>query len=237
MSYPNRIIIGHDQPSLASRLKPLLGAYDYEVDCIGYGGQLDHVLRRGRHDLLVLGLSCPPDYGLSICQRLRDAGISIPILMLTESDDPVDRARSLENGADGYLATSFYPCEFIACIRALLRRQQLARGEPDIQTGEISFGEFRFELASQRLHRAGTEMELHASQSQLLRALAASANRPISRHNLVAQMGRRNDSAGCRNIDIRIRRLRQIVEDDPSSPRFVRTVWGTGYMLQANVIR
>jgi DNA-binding response OmpR family regulator len=110
----------------------------------------------------------------------------MPILMLTAKGDPADRVIGLDTGADDYLAKPFLPDELVARIRALLRRQKIAAGDPTVASQTLSFGEFRFDVGKQTLTRAGVPVEVHSAQ-MLLQALGASPNRPVSRENLLAR--------------------------------------------------
>jgi DNA-binding response OmpR family regulator len=155
--------------------------------------------------------------------------------MLTAKGDPVDRVVGLETGADDYLAKPFLPDELVARIRALLRRQKMAAGVPTVTSQTLRFGEYQFDVSKQTLLLRGEPVEIHSAQMLLLHALGSSPNRPVSRENLLARArGRDHDALG-RSIDVQILRLRQIVEDDPAKPRFIKTVWGVGYMLVAGV--
>ena len=102
-------------------------------------------------------------------------------------------------------------------------------------TQTVRFGDFCLDVGKQVLTRAGEPVEMHSAQMQLLVALASSPNRPVSRDNLMARARGREHEALDRSIDVQVLRLRQIVEGDPAKPRFIKTVWGVGYMLIADV--
>jgi DNA-binding response OmpR family regulator len=216
-------------------LQRFLGSQGFEVRAVADSQRLDRYLQREPYDLLVLDLMMEPEDGLSVCRRLRAEGHTLPILMLTAKGDPVDRMIGLETGADDYLAKPFLPGELVARVRALLRRQKMAAGDPTLTTQSIRFGEFRLDLARQRLYRNDEPFEIHSAQMQLLAALGSSPNRAISRDNLIARTRGREHDALNRSIDVQVLRLRQIVEADPSKPRFIKTVWGVGYMLLADI--
>ena len=231
----NRIIVLDDEAELRNMLQRFLTGHGFHVRVVGDGKQLDRYLQREPYDLLVLDLMMEPEDGLTVCRRLRAEGQTLPILMLTAKGDPVDRVVGLETGADDYLAKPFLPDELVARIRALLRRQKMAAGVPTVTSQTLQFGEYEFDVGTQTLLHRGEPVEVHSAQMLLLHALGSSPNRPVSRENLLARARGRDHDALDRSIDVQILRLRQIVEDDPSKPRFIKTVWGVGYMLVAGV--
>lgn len=235
MDQANRIMVLDDEAELRNMLQRFLTGHGFTVRTVADGKQLDRYLQREPYDLLVLDLMMEPEDGLSVCRRLRAEGQTLPILMLTAKGDPVDRVLGLETGADDYLAKPFLPDELVARIRALLRRQKMAAGDPTVTSQTLRFGEFEFDVGKQTLRRGGTPVEMHSAQMLLLHALGSSPNRPVSRDNLLARARGRDHNALDRSIDVQILRLRQIIEEDPSKPRFVKTVWGVGYMLVAGV--
>ncbi|SOY69220.1 response regulator in two-component regulatory system, OmpR family [Cupriavidus taiwanensis] len=235
MEQVNRIVVLDDEAELRNMLQRFLTGHGFRVRAVADGKQLDKYLQREPHDLLVLDLMMEPEDGLTLCKRLRAEGHTLPILMLTAKGDPMDRVAGLETGADDYLAKPFVPDELVARIRALLRRQKMAAGDPTVTTQTLRFGEFTFDVGKQALMRAGEPVEVHSAQMLLLHALGSSPNRAVSRENLLARARGRDHDALDRSIDVQILRLRQIVEADPSRPRFIKTVWGVGYMLVAGV--
>ncbi|MNM84611.1 Transcriptional regulatory protein OmpR [compost metagenome] len=235
MEQVNRIVVLDDEAELRNMLQRFLTGHGFRVRAVADGKQLDKYLQREPHDLLVLDLMMEPEDGLTICKRLRAEGHTLPILMLTAKGDPMDRVAGLETGADDYLAKPFVPRELVARIRALLRRQKMSAGDPTVTTQRLRFGDFTFDVGKQTLLRGGEPVEVHSAQMLLLHALGSSPNRAVSRENLLARARGRDHDALDRSIDVQILRLRQIVEDDPSKPRFIKTVWGVGYMLVAGV--
>lgn len=235
MEQANKIMVLDDEAELRNMLQRFLTGHGFSVRTVADGKQLDRYLQREPYDLLVLDLMMEPEDGLSVCRRLRAEGQTLPILMLTAKGDPVDRVLGLETGADDYLAKPFLPDELVARIRALLRRQKMAAGDPTVTSQTLRFGDFEFDVGKQTLRRGGEPVEMHSAQMLLLHALGSSPNRPVSRDNLLARARGRDHNALDRSIDVQILRLRQIIEEDPSKPRFVKTVWGVGYMLVAGV--
>jgi two-component system, OmpR family, phosphate regulon response regulator OmpR len=235
MDRPAKIIVLDDEAELRNMLQRFLTGHGFEVRVVEDSKRLDRYLQREPYDLLVLDLMIGEENGLEICARLRAEGQTLPILMLTAKGDPIDRVVGLETGADDYLAKPFLPRELVARIRALLRRQKMASGDPTVTSQTVRFGTFSLDLVKQTLAREGEPLEIHSAQMLLLTALASSPNRAVSRDNLIARARGRDHDALDRSIDVQVLRLRQIVEDDPSKPRFIKTVWGVGYMLIADI--
>ncbi|KIG03717.1 response regulator [Caballeronia concitans] len=230
-----KIIVLDDEAELRNMLQRFLTSQGFDVRVVENGKRLDRYLQREPYDLLVLDWMMEPEDGLSVCRRLRTEGHTLPILMLTAKGDPVDKVVGLETGADDYLAKPFLPQELVARVRALLRRQKIAAGDPTLTSQVIRFGPFRLDLGKQRLFRGDEPFEIHSAQMQLLNALGSSPNRAVSRDNLIARTRGRDHDALDRSIDVQVLRLRQLIEDDPAKPRFIKTVWGVGYMLLAEV--
>jgi len=189
---------------------------------------MDRDLTREPADLLVLDLMMPGEDGLTITRRLRASGETIPILMLTARGDPVDRVLGLEMGCDDYLAKPFLPRELAARVAAILRRISHASASAE---EVMAFGPYRLDIGGHRLSRDGAEITLSSREFALLAALAQAKGRTLSRATLVERAIGRDAEVTDRAIDVAIARLRKAIGDDPSDPRWVKTVWGTGYML------
>jgi two-component system, OmpR family, phosphate regulon response regulator OmpR len=230
----SRILVLDDDGELRGLLERYLGAQGVHVRTLGSAQMLDRLLEREPWDLLVLDLSMPGEDGLSVCRRLRARGEFIPILMLTARGEPIDRILGLEMGADDYLAKPFEPRELLARIRAILRRRTLRTGADG---SIVAFGDWRFDLESGRLHRDSEEVELRLGEYALLRALVSHPNQPMGRERLLELAKGRDVGMTLRSIDVQVLRLRRVLEDEPSSPRRIRTVWGVGYMFVPDRVR
>ena len=149
-----KIIVLDDEAELRNMLQRFLSSQGFEVRVVENGKRLDRYLQREPYDLLVLDWMMEPEDGLSVCKRLRAEGQTLPILMLTAKGDPVDKVIGLETGADDYLAKPFLPQELVARVRALLRRQKIAAGDPTHTQQVVRFGEFRLDLGKQKIGRA-----------------------------------------------------------------------------------
>lgn len=226
---PERILVVDDDAELRALLKRFLGEHGFQVRLAQDGGALDRELDREPADLVVLDLMMPGEDGLTITRRLRAAGETVPILILTAKGDPIDRVLGLEMGADDYLAKPFTPRELVARIAAILRR---ARPEGPLAPEQaITFGEFTLHPGSRRLLRGTEDIMLSTREFSILSALAAARGRALSRANLVERGIGRDAEVTDRAVDVAITRLRRAIGDDPKNPRWIRTVWGVGYQL------
>ena len=229
-----RILIVDDDQRLRDLLVRYLGGEGYEVKAVADGTAMDKQLSRERYDLLVLDLMLPGEDGLSICRRLRGQGGAQPaIIMLTAKGDDVDRIVGLEMGADDYLPKPFNPRELLARINAVLRRRAPAGppGAPATGTEVFQFGEFSLNLSTRTLTRAGKPVPLTTGEFSVLKVLVQNARQPLSRDKLMEMARGREYEVFDRSIDVQISRLRKIVEDDPSHPKHIQTVWGFGYVF------
>jgi DNA-binding response OmpR family regulator len=230
-----RIIVLDDEVELRNMLQRFLTAQGFEVRTVADSVRLDRYLEREAFDLLVLDLMMESEDGLSVCRRLRSEGQTIPILMLTARGDPIDKVVGLETGADDYMAKPFLPRELVARIRAMLRRQQVLRGDTPFVPNALRFGHFLLDMVRHQLLRDDVEVDLNSAEMRLLEALASTPNRAISRENLLVRARGREYEANERSVDVQILRLRQMIEDNPASPRHIKTIWGLGYMLVADI--
>ena len=232
-----RVLVVDDDQRLRELVVRYLGEQGFEAKAVSDAAGMDRQLARERYDLLVLDLMLSGEDGLAICRRLRGAnavpGSGPAIIMLTAKGDEVDRIVGLEMGADDYLPKPFNPRELVARVNAVLRRRQPAGppGAPALD-GEIHrFGAFEFNLAMRSLARDGKPVALTTGEYSVLKVLVQHPRQPLSRDKLMELARGREYGVFDRSIDVQISRLRKIVEDDPSHPRHIQTVWGFGYVF------
>ncbi|HEY5638305.1 MAG TPA: two-component system response regulator OmpR [Burkholderiales bacterium] len=228
-----RILVVDDDHRLRELLLRYLAEQGFEAKAVPDAAGMDKQLARERYDLVVLDLMLPGEDGLSICRRLRGAPSAPAILMLTARGDDVDRIVGLEMGADDYLPKPFNPRELVARINAVLRRRAPAGvpGAPQASEGPQAFGEFELNLSTRGLSRAGKPVQLTTGEFSVLKVLVQHPRTPLSRDKLMELARGREYEVFDRSIDVQISRLRKIIEDDPSHPRIIQTVWGFGYVF------
>jgi two-component system, OmpR family, phosphate regulon response regulator OmpR len=180
-------------------------------------------------DLLVVDVMMPGETGLEFVASMRET-TTVPILLLTARGDAEDRIRGLEAGADDYLAKPFEPRELLLRINAVLRRlpRPVAPPEPP---RTLMLGSVRYSVNRGELWRGDEPVRLTATEGALLRALAARPHEPVTRAELMEDLGSGDGEGHERTVDVQITLLRRKIEDDPRAPRYLQTVRGAGYML------
>lgn len=227
-----RILLVDDDARLRDLLNRYLSEQGFSVKAVADAVAMDRALHREHYDLMVLDLMLPGEDGLAICRRLRAAESALPIVMLTAKGDDVDRIVGLEMGADDYLPKPFNPRELVARINAVLRRQpQSPPGAPTGDDEVVAFGRVEVNLGTRTLSRDGEEQPLTTGEFSLLKVLLQHPRQPLSRDKLMEMARGREYEVFDRAIDVQVSRLRKLVEEDPSKPRYIQTVWGFGYVF------
>jgi len=228
---PPRILVVDDDLRLRDLLLRYLQQQGFETLAAGDGRELDRQLARHHVDLIVLDLMLPGEDGLAICRRLRGQGVETPVVMLTAKGDEIDRIVGLEIGADDYLPKPGNPRELVARIRAVLRRGRPAPGAPKEDGGQVRFGGCVLDLGARTLVRDGMDLRITTGEFAVLAALVQRPRQTLTRDQLMSAARGRGHEAFDRSMDVMISRLRRLIEDDPKSPRWLQTVWGTGYVF------
>lgn len=232
MSRSSMIWVVDDDPELRQMVGTYLIDQGYDVRSLCDVKQLEARLEFQRPDLVVLDLMLPGDDGLTALRRLRDAGDDLPVVMLTARGDGVDRIIGLEQGADDYLGKPFLPRELTARIEAVLRRRSsIPAGTPLADGAQVIFGDNLLDLAARTLIRNGTAQVITSGEFSLLAAFVQHPHRPLSRERLIELARGPESDTDSRSMDVQVSRVRKLIEQDPSRPRYLQTVWGYGYVF------
>ena len=223
-----KILVVDDDPALRQLLADYLNKHGFDTLLAPDATDLAARILRFAPELIVLDRMMPGGDGAEACRALRAQGEDIPVILLTARDESVDRIIGLEAGADDYVGKPFDPRELLARIQAVLRRKRGASALT--KHAPVQFGAFTFDPVMRQLLRGPELVKLTGGEINLLEALIRNPGKPLSRERLLTlarddESGERNDRA----IDIAILRLRRALEDDPKQPRWIQTVWGTGY--------
>jgi len=221
-----RILIVEDEPGLVTALRDRLKKEGYAVTVAKDGTAGFDLASRERFDLVILDLMLPGQSGLTICQKLRQKGSAVPILMLTARRQTMDKVVGLRTGADDYLTKPFKMAELLARIDALLRRagHAASAGSSLYERGSV-----RIDLKRTEVTREGHVVPLSAKEFQLLAYFVERPGETLSREVLLREVWGYDATPSTRTVDVHVAWLRQKLEKDPKDPQLIRTVVGLGY--------
>ncbi len=230
------VVVVDDDATVRQLVDEYLAQNDFRVTGVEGGTQLMSVLSAQVVDLVLLDLRLRGEDGMQLLRTLR-ADSHIPVIILTGRAEEADRVMGLELGADDYLTKPFSPRELLARIRTVLRRThagQEVHGAPVCRAYRLPGWELN--LRTRRLTRHdGAEVTLSNGEFNLLAALLATANRVVSRDQLIELSRRYDNEVYDRAIDVQILRLRRKIEANPSEPRIIVTERGVGYRVAVAV--
>ena len=224
-----KILILEDDIALCKGIELALAAPGREFTLCYSVGDAEAEVRGGPPDMFILDINLPDGSGLGFCARLRTAGYTAPILMLTANDTELDMVTGLESGADDYVTKPFS----LAVLRA--RIDALARRGPGSGVKMAADG-FVFDFEVMRFEKNGQAVELSKTEARLLQLLFTNKGQTVTRERLLEQIWPDGTEYVDGNaLSVSVRRLRAKLEDDPSSPKFVLTVHGIGYKWAAGL--
>ena len=227
-----------DHGEIRDLLKRFLEQHGYQVQTVADGNAMRQHLTLHAPDLIILDLMLPGDDGLTLCRELRGQGDQVPIIMLTAVGEETDRIIGLEMGADDYLPKPFNPRELLARIKAVLRRQSIAESPANTaqEVAHLHFDRWCLDLSRRELRdEQGTTVSLSTAEFDLLRVFTQHPHHVLSRDQLLDLARGREAQAFDRAIDTLVSRLRRKLELDSKQPQLIKTIWGGGYMLVADV--
>jgi two-component system alkaline phosphatase synthesis response regulator PhoP len=221
-----KILIIEDEEDLVKGLKLNLQGEGYEVDWAADGREGLLKAQEVAHGLIILDLMLPKMNGLDVCRELRRKNIGIPIIMLTAKGEEIDKVVGLEVGADDYLTKPFSVRELLARIKALLRR---ASKEEKLVPKVYRFGDVEIDFAHFKVRRKAQEFDLTSLEVEILKHLISRQGEVVTREALLDKVWGYEKFPTTRTIDNHILKLRKKIEDDPSHPRHIFSVYGEGY--------
>jgi DNA-binding response OmpR family regulator len=220
------VLLAEDDSAIADPLSRALHREGYEVQVVGDGHSALDSASSGTVDLLVLDLGLPGIDGLDVCRRLRAAGRTIPVLMLTARADEVDFVVGLDAGADDYVAKPFRLAELLARIRALLRRRA---------PGTIEVNGVRMDLAARLVLVDGQEVTLANKEFELLRVLIQHAGQVVTRDEILTEVWNGPELKTSKTLDMHVSWLRRKLGEDGTrgTEQRIATVRGVGFRFNA----
>jgi DNA-binding response OmpR family regulator len=222
------VLVVDDEPIVREVVVRYLEREGYRTLEAGDGEQARELLERDPPNLVVLDVMLPGLDGLSLCRWIR-ARSELPVILLTARGEEADRIVGLELGADDYVTKPFSPRELAARVRTVLRRASpVARSD-----ARLSLGDLEIDAGTREVTKDGEPLKLTAREFDLLWFLASNRRRVFSRDQLMDRVWGYEAALDTGTVTVHVRRLREKIEDDPSRPKLLETVWGVGYRFVA----
>ena len=231
----NKALLVEDDQTLLDVLEYNLVKEGYTVITANNGTRALELVRSDKPEVVILDVMLPELDGFEVCRILRKE-TTIPIIMLTAKTDEIDKVVGLELGADDYITKPFSMREFLARIRAVLRRSELSKqdskGSGEASPPVIRFDNFEIDLARYQLSLGGSVLDIRRKEFELLAFLVQNKGQVFSREHLLSKVWGYEYTCDTRTVDVHIRWLRQKIEGDPAHPQHHLTVRGIGYMFE-----
>ena len=220
------VLVVDDEPIVRDVVVRYLEREGYATLEAGDGSDARRLVERESPDLVVLDVMLPGTDGLELCRWIR-ARSELPVIMLTARGEEADRIVGLELGADDYVTKPFSPRELAARVRTVLRRSRSG----SLSAERLSFGDVALDAHTREVRKGGTEVRLTAKEFDLLWFLASHPRRVFGRDQLMSRVWGYEAALDTGTVTVHVRRIREKIEDDPSEPRHLQTVWGVGYRV------
>jgi DNA-binding response OmpR family regulator len=221
------VLVVDDEPIVREVVGSYLRRDGFTALEAGDGEEARRLVEQNDPSLVVLDVMLPGTDGLELCRWIR-ARSQLPVIMLTARGEEADRIVGLELGADDYVTKPFSPRELVARVRAVLRRAEATAGA---QPERITFADVELDVPAREATKDGRRLVLTAKEFDLLCFLASHPRHVFSRDQLMDRIWGYSAALDTGTVTVHVRRLREKVEDDPSRPVHLQTVWGVGYRL------
>lgn len=226
-----KILVVDDEKPISDIIKFNLVKEGYNVVCAFDGDEALKMVYQVNPDLVILDVMLPKLDGFQVCRKVRES-FSMPIIMLTAKEEEVDKVLGLELGADDYITKPFGMRELIARVKANLRRIEIAVVPEDSTSSIITSANLSINLERYEVKKDDEIIELTLREFELLKFLSTQENQIFTREQLLKDVWGYEYFGDIRTVDVTVRRLREKVEDDSSSPKFVMTKRGVGYYFR-----
>lgn len=228
-----KVLVAEDEESIREFIVINLTRSGYDVEQAENGAVALDLFSRDEasFDVAILDIMMPEVDGLTVCKELRKRSSDLGIIMLSAKTQEMDKVTGLLVGADDYVTKPFSPSELMARVDAVYRRVEMTRGfrKSDASLDVITLDELELNLRNRTLSKAGKLIELTQVEFQIIEYFFKNPNAALSRTNILKQVWGDNYYGDEKIVDVNIRRLRMKVEDNPSSPTRLVTIWGLGY--------
>lgn len=224
----SRVLVVDDEKMIVKGVKFSLEQDGYEVDCAYDGGEAVSLAKQTEYDMVLLDIMLPVMDGLSVCRQIREFS-NMPIIMVTAKGEDIDKIMGLDNGADDYVTKPFNILEIKARMKAIMRRN--SHSNSNNKNSILKAGDLKLDRDSKRLFINDKEVNLTVKEFDVLELLVTNPNKVYGREDLLNIIWGYDYPGDARTVDVHIRRLREKIEKNPSSPAYVHTKWGVGYFF------
>ena len=221
------VLVVDDEPTITEVVSRYLQRAGYETRVAGDGLEALRLAGEGHPDLVVLDLMLPGMDGLEVMRRLRERD-AVSVILLTAKGEATDRVIGLRLGADDYVVKPFSPAELVARVDAVLRRVD---NSPTLEE-PLAFDGLELDPVARRVSVRGEEVQLTVREYELLLHFMRHPGQVFSRDQLMDSVWQYSFYTDTSTVTVHVRRLRAKIEEDPSTPRWLQTVWGVGYRFQ-----
>jgi two-component system response regulator RegX3 len=225
------VLLVEDEESFIDALTIGLGREGFDVAVARDGQQAVALFAKETFDIVLLDLMLPKMSGLDVCRQIR-ASSEVPIIIVSAKSEEVDTVLMLEMGADDYVTKPYRLRELVARIRAVLRRREVHENVLETDD-EIKQGPIRMDIDARRCYVNGEEIKLRKKEFALLRLLLENPGRVLTREVLIDRIWGSDYVGDTKTLDVHIKRLRTLIEDNPKNPEHITTVRGVGYRYEA----
>lgn len=225
-----KILIAEDEDVIRDFVVINLRRAGYAVTDVPNGEEALEVFRsnNGDFDVVLLDVMMPGMDGFEVCKEIRSISSSVGIIMLSAKTQEMDKVSGLMLGADDYVTKPFSPTELLARVDAVYRRVSMAQAANQ-PSSQITSGEFELNIKSRSLTKQGEPVELTQMEFQIMEFFMSHPNVAMERSEILAHVWGKDYYGDVKIVDVNIRRLRMKIEDDPSKPKHILTIWGYGY--------
>ncbi|MFD0673055.1 response regulator transcription factor [Cohnella sp. GCM10027633] len=224
------ILIIEDESSISDLQRDYFELNGFAVDVCHRGDEGLQLALARPYDLILVDLMLPGMDGYEICRRIRERK-EVPILIVSAKKEEIDKIRGFGMGADDYVTKPFSPSELVARVKAHLTRYDRLVGGKDANKNEIRIRALSIDTASRRVFVGDAEAICTAKEFDLLTFLATHPNRVFSKEELFERIWGIDSYGDIGTVTVHVRRIREKIEQDPSNPQYIETVWGAGYRL------
>lgn len=224
----NKILLVEDEESIRKFVKINLERSDFEVLEAETGEKGVELAREEEPDILVLDIMLPGIDGFEVCRILREEFPTMGIIMLTAKSQDIDKIMGLEYGTDDYMTKPFNPMELVLRVKSLVRRMERIDSS-EVDDSLLEFGPFEIDKYSRKFYKNNEAMDLTPTEYSIVKLFLESPGKAFKRDEILNIVWGKDFIGDSKIVDVNIRRLRSKIEEDPSNPEFIETVWGLGY--------